>query len=108
MKTLSVYEHTINGSMEEAKDRLITQVIVRTQEDLLKVVRLLNSQAIANEKNKTDKGKFVTYSIKLDDIMTIDDFVDNFTNIRDDRNIIECSKQLKDSNSFRLIRLKEW
>lgn len=108
MKTLSVYEHTINGSMEEAKDRLVTQVIVRTQEDLLKVVRLLNSQAITNEKNKTDEGKFMTYSIKLDDIMTIDDFVDNFTNIRDDRDIIECSKQLKDSNSFRLIRLKEW
>lgn len=108
MKTLSVYEHTINGSVEEAKDRLITQVIIRTQEDLLKIVRLLNSQAIANENNKTDKGKFVTYSIKLDDIMTIDDFVDNFTNIRDDRDIIECSKQLKDSNSFRHIKLKEW
>ena len=108
MKTLSVYEHTINGSVEEAKNRLITQVIIRTQEDLLKVIRLLNSQAIANENNKTDKGKFMTYSIKLDDIMTIDDFVDNFTNICDDRDIIECSKQLKDSNSFRLIRLKEW
>ena len=55
MKTLSVYEHTINGSMEEAIDRLVTQVIIRTKEDLLKVASLLNSQATSNKENKQIK-----------------------------------------------------
>lgn len=108
MKILSVYEHTINGSMEEAKDRLITQVIIRTKEDLLKVVSLLNSQCLANEKNKADKGKYIRYSIELSDVMLIDDFVNNFENIRDNRDIVECNKQLKDSNKYRFIRFKEW
>lgn len=103
MKTLSIYEHTINGSMEEAIDRLITQVIVRTKEDLLKVVRLLNSQSISNKENKTDKGKYIAYSIELHDVMAVDDFVNNFENIRNDRDIIACSNQLEGS-----IRLKEW
>lgn len=108
MKLLGIYEHTINGSMEEAKDRLVTQVIIRTKEDLLKVASLLNSQCLANEKNKADKGKYIRYSIKLNDVMSIDDFVDNFENIRDNRDIVECNKQLKDSDKYRFIRFKEW
>lgn len=108
MKLLGIYEHTINGSMEEAKDRLVTQVIIRTKEDLLKVASLLNSQCLANEKNKTDKGKYIRYSIKLSNVMPIDDFVNNFENIRDNRDIVECNKQLKDSNKYRFIRFKEW
>lgn len=102
MKTLSVYEYTINGSIEEAIDRLVTQVIIRTKEDLLKVVSLLNSQAISNKENKTDKGKYITYSIELNDVMVVDDFVNNFENILNDRDIIACSNQLEGS-----IRLKE-
>lgn len=108
MKTLSVYEHTINGSMEEAIDRLVTQVIIRTKEDLLKVVSLLNSQCLANERDKVDKGKYIRYSIELSDIMPIDDFINNFENIRDNRDIVECNKQLKDSDKYRFIRFKEW
>lgn len=103
MKTLSVYEHTINGSMEEAIDRLVTQVIIRTKEDLLKVVNLLNSQVTSNKENKTDKGKYIAYSIELNDVIVVDDFVNNFENILNDRNIIACSNQLEGS-----IRLKEW
>lgn len=108
MKLLGIYEHTINGSMEEAKDRLVTQVIIRTKEDLLKVASLLNSQCLANEKNKADKGKYIRYSIELRDVMPIDDFVNNFENIRDNRDIVECNKQLKDSDKYRFIRFKEW
>lgn len=108
MKLLGIYEHTINGSMEEAKDRLVTQVIIRTKEDLLKVASLLNSQCLANEKNKADKDKYIRYSIELSDVMPIGDFVDNFENIRDNRDIVECNKQLKDSNKYRFIRFKEW
>lgn len=103
MKTLSVYEHTINGSMEEAIDRPVTQVIIRTKEDLLKVASLLNSQATSNKENKTDKGKYIAYSIELNDVMVVDDFVNNFENIFNDRDIIACSNQLEGS-----IRLKEW
>ena len=108
MKTLSVYEHTINGSMEEARDRLVTQVIIRTKEDLLKVASLLNSQCLANEKNKADKGKYIRYSIELSDVMLIDDFVDNFENIRNNRDIVECNNNLKDSDKYRFIVFKEW
>ena len=108
MKLLSVYEHTINGSMEEARDRLVTQVIIRTKEDLLKVASLLNSQCLANEKNKADKGKYIRYSIELSDVMPIDDFVDNFEHIRNNRDIVECNNNLKDSNKYRFIVFKEW
>ena len=108
MKILSVYEHTINGSMEEARDRLVTQVIIRTKEDLLKVASLLNSQCLANEKNKADKGKYIRYSIELSDVMPIDDFVDNFENIRNNRDIVECNNNLKDSDKYRFIVFKEW
>ena len=108
MKLLSVYEHTINGSMEEARDRLVTQVIIRTKEDLLKVASLLNSQCLANEKNKADKGKYIRYSIELSDVMPIDDFVDNFEHIRNNRDIVECNNNLKDSNKYRVIVFKEW
>lgn len=108
MKTLSVYEHTINGSMEEARDRLVTQVIIRTKEDLLKVVSLLNSQATSNKENKTDKDKYIAYSIKLNDVMVVDDFVDNFENIRNNRDIVECNNNLKDSDKYRFIVFKEW
>lgn len=102
MKTLSVYEYTINSSIEEAIDRLVTQVIIRTKEDLLKVVSLLNSQATSNKENKTDKGKYIVYSIELNDVMVVDDFVNNFENILNDRDIIACSNQLEGS-----IRLKK-
>ena len=108
MKLLSIYEHTINGSMEEAGDRLVTQVIIRTKEDLLKVASLLNSQCLANEKTKTDKGKYIRYSIELSDVMPIDDFVDNFENIRNNRDIVECNNNLKDSDKYRFIVFKEW
>ena len=91
MKTLSVYEHTINSSMEEAIDRLVTRVIIRTKEDLLKVVSLLNSKATSNKENKTDKSKYIAYSIELNDVIVVDDFVNNFENILNDRDIIACS-----------------
>lgn len=108
MKLLSVYEHTINGSIEEAIDRLVTQVIIRTKEDLLKVASLLNSQCLTNEKNKADKGKYIRYSIELSDVMPIDDFVDNFEHIRNNRDIVECNNKLKDSDKYRFIVFKEW
>lgn len=94
MKLLSVYELTYNGSMEEAKPRLVNQVVVETKDELAEIVSLLNSQATINKQEKDEKGKHVGYHITLSDVLPAYKFINNFVNIRDERGLVEYAKQI--------------
>lgn len=106
MKLLSVYEVTYNGSMEEAKPRLVNQVVVETKDELAEIVSLLNSQATLNEKESDENGKYVGYHITLNDIMPAYKFINNFVSIYDEKGLIEFAKQINSLYKIGFVQLE--
>lgn len=104
MKLLSIYEFVHESNTVYSKT-LVHQVVVETKEELANIVSLLNSQASLINKDKSE-GEYVSYSIKLSGVMPAYNFINEFVNLYETRELLDFAKQINNESDDQLVVLE--